>query len=485
MQLGSEIRELAARLAERRHKSPFTLFLGSGCAQAAGVPDVKQMALKTFGDMFDAGTGASAKGAERYISSDDYWAIAEDPTADDEVLLVAFYRLLADMSSMGRYRLLRRYYQDVPVPRFYQDAARLVRDGYFYHVLTTNIDTLFEKALNDCGLYEGPDYAVINPAAPQKRGRPAPADGKERVTVVKLYGDLAGPDFALSPAEIEEMLWAQRRSVEAEFAGDIVVVGYDFQSEPVTAWLRSTDGDLWWLAPDPPGPELAAFLDQRSVRLIGEPSAHPEAFFGGLAALIEASALGVGPGAGEGGTEQEIYGPGEEEEEEVLAGVMDEDESSLWGGLSGEEDADKESFERLLLRRQLRSSEAAVSKLSQQSIAPTESVKAQLKYERSEISRMRDEIRGQLSGQVLLGTLAKLRDAVENAGQDPSVVGFMDAQLKLVQAEYETDDPNQDVVAAAVGATVLIANRLDLSFLDRQWVNMLEDYVPGPAKGVL
>ena len=78
-----------------------------------------------------------------------------------QATLDEFRERFRDLSSLERYSLLQTIYRRIPVPAFYQELARLVKAGYVRHVLTTNIDSLFEQALESLGLVRDIDFDVI------------------------------------------------------------------------------------------------------------------------------------------------------------------------------------------------------------------------------------------------------------------------------------------------------------------------------------
>src|SRR4029453_15130469 len=76
-----------------------------------------------------------------FVSRQD-WTSAE-PTG---AILDEFRTRFRELSSLERYSLLQTLFRRIPVPAFYRGVARLVKAGYARHVLTTNVDSLFEQA---------------------------------------------------------------------------------------------------------------------------------------------------------------------------------------------------------------------------------------------------------------------------------------------------------------------------------------------------
>ena len=224
--LDDRVAKLADEMAYSGPGAEYMLFLGEGCARAADLPTVEEMAGQVFDRLFKS----EPERAERYLRHAD----RDDP----QRLVDAFYKMLGDLPPTMRQSLLQSTYAGIPIPLFYQDLARLIKRDYFNRVLTTNIDTLLEQALSAEGMVRDYDYQVINLGEASRKGagysllRTA-GDGAP-ATIVKLHGDVAG---FVSPDEIEAALRANRLALKGALAADTVMVGYRFESEPLNHWL--------------------------------------------------------------------------------------------------------------------------------------------------------------------------------------------------------------------------------------------------------
>jgi hypothetical protein len=56
--------------------------------------------------------------------------------------------------------------------------------------------------------------------------------------------------------------------------------------------------------------------------------------------------------------------------------------------------------------------------------------------------------------------LEAIVEAAARAQTNPEVTKFLQCQAAVVSEEQEREEPNEDLIAAAVGATVLLARRL-------------------------
>ena len=449
------ITALAKRMVEGRESedlAPLTLFLGEGCARAARVPTLAEIARDWFSDAVKAPASVPPLDLD-----------------DEEALLRAFYGYLGRMSPGDRHRLLQSYYTGVPVPSFYQDLAMLVRGGYFEHILTTNVDTLLEQALNGAGLWQDKDFQVVGPGSRDRAtssislDRPGP-----RVAILKLHGDLARREVAITPEEIERALKPMRRPVKAELAGEIVMVGYLFESGPVNRWLRWTPGVLWWVSEEPPDPQqIGPFAEKRKVIRVHGENARPEALFGQLGYLLQRRpVLKLRTDA-----EQALVEPSPERRLDA--------EPLVPKRIPGDDYSDAE-----YLQGQLRRSQGALYSL-QQSAIPGEKnahIQAQIDYQRRQIAELEDQLRGlSESRERVLVLMRQVRDSARDARTDPNAVSFLQNQVETVSAEYRRDPPSQLIVSASVDATVVLAERLGPDVVRPELVHELASFAPSAS----
>ena len=444
MKPDENITQLVRLLVERQQAPPGTvsrggpqviLFLGRSCADAAGVPDMLAMARQVMRD-----PDLAAMYADRNLQ-------------DDEQLAIAFAEYLAEMTGAQRMRMLQSFYERIPVPAFYQDLALLVKGGYFRHILTTSIDTLLEQALNGAGLWVDKDYQVISLGLKEERktyGRPGEMSS-DRITLVKLHGDLAQNQAAITKEEIADALEPQRYFVKGELSGDLVVVGYEFESQPLNRWLSWVPGDAWWVSEDrPEGDEIAAIESRRNIQYITGQAARPENFFGQLLYLL-----------------WRVVAPSEE-------GVLPAEREAYEETEGFEEDYSDEEY----IRSQLHRTKAMLANL-EQSAGPDQRNVAwtnQIQYQRQRAADLEDQLRGlESSREHLLDLLQHIDKTVREKADDPNLSTYLKNQVKSVVKEYQRQEPNQVIVSAAIGATLVMAERMGV---DKEVLNELSKFAP-------
>ncbi|HEY0405131.1 MAG TPA: SIR2 family protein [Pyrinomonadaceae bacterium] len=431
-------------------QEPFILFIGAGSATAAGVPTIETIARQLL-----SGTSGLI---EKTLSG----ALLDNK----DQLLSSFYNLLDDLTGGQIYRMLQSFYVDVPVPVFYQDLALLIKDGYFSRILTTNVDTLLEQALNGAGMRLGLDYQVMNlgakhtetPSLLTSQSESQPEPPLNPTHIIKLHGDIGQEKIGITPEQIENALRSNRRMAKRELKGDIVMVGYEFENRLINDWLTSSrKRDLWWVNSQPPlAPDVDISLWGENISQITGETGKPETFFSQLALrLLRLPVL-------------------ESLKQSVEEGysLQPEAQSTSIRGMASRISPDDEDIVIKDLRTQIRSSLALISSLEQSTSVNERprSVQAQIDYQKQQIVELEDRMRMLSKCRQRLGELMEqitdaIRTAHLNSQTTPAVsqstLDYVEKQRKLIFKEYERDKPGQPVISSAIGATVLLADRLN------------------------
>lgn len=444
-------RQILARLEHQQR--PYILFLGQACADAAGVPTKFEIARQVFSD---------PDLSRSYLQ--------DEEREDRAAVLQAFDELLEEMTTGQRYRMLQSFYASVPVPSFYQDLALLVKAGFFKLIVTTNIDNLLEQAFGGAGLLGNRDYQVQVLGSQEElpwRSKVA-QESEPPVRVIKLHGDLALKQAAITREEIDEALEPQRFFIKGQISGDMIMVGYQLESEPLNQWLSWVPGDLWWVSLETPDEELLHILEERrSVYHIHGEEARPDAFFGQLAWLLLHTPAGVWSG--------EIVTP--TEQPGMKGDVLRREPSPNLNDVIYTD----ESF----LANQLRRTQSVLQALEQVKAPGGENlqVETQIEYQRRQMAQLEAQLRDlEPNRERLLKLMNQVRTDIQRAAKnslvDPNVAVYARKQWSAVQSEYRRKTPNQSIVAAAIGATVVLAEQLGEQIVDRSVVQELASYAP-------
>ena len=124
------INELAQLLKIRKGK--YTLFLGAGASISSGG--------KTSQEIVDAIV------KEYGLDTSDCWK--------------SFFNFLKKTGENERFDVLSKYFKDMEPSSGYKILARLIEEGYFKLIFTTNFDFMLEEALTRRGLVPQKNYFV-------------------------------------------------------------------------------------------------------------------------------------------------------------------------------------------------------------------------------------------------------------------------------------------------------------------------------------
>lgn len=413
MKPSADVARLAGKMGELRAENPprtLPFLIGDLCGERAGVPSPAEIGRAALGSLFEH----SPEAAKQLLPA--------GPDAPDDDVEDAFLGWLREMTHLQRYRVLEPFYRRVPVPLFYQDLADLVVGGFVTHILTTNVDTLLEQALEGLGLTAGRDYGVQVVGCDDPP--PAPAEPTP-TTIVKLYGDLGQRQLALDPQEIDQVLTENRSLVGSELAAELVVVGHQIdrdQPRAIDEWLARGSGEIWWVHPEPDADAVAEIGASRGVTQLTGEQGDPEVFFGQLNLhLIRLPATQV------------LVPP---------------------SGRRGD------SFEQAFLKSRIE--KAQVSKYSfEQNATPGDEnagLQAQIGYLSDTAASYGSQLRDLTPAPAdPAAVLTRLVDEATRAAVDQSTIDFLAQQVTVVERELASPTPNELVVSGAISAASSVA----------------------------
>jgi hypothetical protein len=196
------------------------------------------------------GLGASVEsGQEKTEAALDHMiADLKDDSGSYDVLdkYGAFYSLLKDKPRDDRRTLLARFFEIAGVTEGYDDLADLIMEGYFGLIVTTNVDTMLEEALQEAKI-KRPGTFVIGRNPDDTIGSWLSIRGHD-VKIVKLRGSLDSPDFTFPP---DRMVFNPhiQEALQRETRKSLLFVGYTRQDRAVLDLVNSiADHAIWWVS---------------------------------------------------------------------------------------------------------------------------------------------------------------------------------------------------------------------------------------------
>lgn len=404
-------------------------------------------ALLTAARSYNPGNAALRDAAARQASQS---------TEPSKAVLDEFRNKFRELSGLERYSLLQTIYRRIPVPAFYQELARLVKAGYVRQILTTNIDSLFEQALESLGLVRDVNFDVVLLGTDASRETLDSLDLGSRPLLLKLHGDISQGEFGVTPDEIEYAVHTAKRFIRSELEGDLVIVGYEGESRPLNDWLGRAPGEIWWVSADSPQGIIAA--PHIKWLALGPPD-----LFAALAARLLT----------------------------LRATSETATRSSTGSGLPAP--TTQPSEQDLLLQEieRLKSETTALEHASGTGTgtgtgAPLQR-QEQIAQRRRRIRELEDQLRALPAARdEILQLLDRVEQSVVEAEQqpdetvrlDPVTTQYFAEQVNTLREQYKGGQPNAHVVSAALGAALVLAERLGPSVIDPQDVQALATFGP-------
>ena len=257
------IKALAASMVARKQAGlePYVLFIGAGASISSGCSSM----LRIVDDVLQKYDAAKFEAWQKEIA---------DATSKDERFgnllrneindkkLENFLESWAAFDSETRYAILRKHLWEGKTPsEGYVDLAHLVKAEYFNLILSTNLDNLMEKALNNIGLLSPENFIVIvnrkdsleeimdqleNPRAPVK--------------LVKLHGTLESPlSYAFTVEELFNFEKAIKPSLSRIINRSLLVVGHSMQDRDIHVLFDEEGKEVHFV--NPARPKLGSAID--------------------------------------------------------------------------------------------------------------------------------------------------------------------------------------------------------------------------------
>jgi hypothetical protein len=137
------------------------------------------------------------------------------------------------------------------------------------------------------------------------------------------------------------------------------------------------------------------------------------------------------------------------------------------------------------LRAQLAQSRETLARLERQRLDRGESdvqLQVQIAYQQDQIAQLEGQLLSVMKDRVV-GLIKDIERSVVQSVQsdqvEPGVLSFLQGQRIEVEKQYGQQQPNQDILVAAMGATVLLGERLGDEVVDQRLVRDLASFVPG------
>lgn len=292
--MSEAVRALAANIVSRKQagSDPYTLFIGAGASIGSGCSNMLDIADATLqlhdSTQFNAWNNEIS---EAQALSSQFGELLRNEINDQK--LSRFFEIWSTLDSESRYAVLKKHLSEGQSPSSgYLDLAYLVKAKYFNVILSTNLDSLMEKALTAVGLIQPEGFIVIvNKKDSPEEIRDQLDNSRVPIKLVKLHGTLESPrSYAFTAEEIFNFEKTIKPSLTRIINQSLLIVGHSMQDRDISVLFEEEGREIHFVNPAPP--RLGSSIDNvLKVRGLGSLVTGPEGlfdnFFGQLRAEIE------------------------------------------------------------------------------------------------------------------------------------------------------------------------------------------------------
>jgi len=168
-----------------------------------------------------------------------------------------FYRVVDGLDDHSLWLLLDTLFKDAKPSTGYEYLARLVKGGHFDVILSTNVDTLVEKAFEREGLSLVDDIDLIDAGGVKTDADAQPIirrleNPTPRIKLVKLHGQLPTRQIKFRLRDIFEFPDKPAKAVEGYVSNrlrSVIIVGHSLRDEDLNGCFRKDGGAIWYINP--------------------------------------------------------------------------------------------------------------------------------------------------------------------------------------------------------------------------------------------
>jgi len=266
------LNSLASNIASR-HKAgvdPYVLILGAGASISSGCSSMLTLAE----DLLKSHDQELLKSWDAEIATAKNLSVTFGDLQKreiDEKKITRFYEIWATIDSETRFAFLRKHLSEGKTPsQGYLDLTALIKYGFFSTILTTNLDTLLEKALAAAGLIQPEDFiVVVNGKDSQTEITDQLETSRTPVKIIKLHGTLQSPrSYAFTLDEIFSFEKSIRPLLSRVLNQSLIVVGHSMQDRDINILFEEEGREIHYV--NPTAPKRGSAMDNvLSLRTVG------------------------------------------------------------------------------------------------------------------------------------------------------------------------------------------------------------------------
>lgn len=291
------IKALASNMVSRKRTEiePYIIFLGAGASISSGCSSMMQIVddvLKSHEEKHFDNWNKEIQKAESVHA--EYGGLLIEKICKQKREL--FFKVWSRLDSDTKYSILRKHlWEDKSPSDGYINLAHLIKMGYIKIVLSTNLDNLVEKALNNVDWHPPDNFIVIvNRKDRPEELREQLESSRAPFKLIKLHGTLESPgSYAFIPEEVFDFEKAIKPTLSRIINQSLIVIGHSMEDRDIDMLFDDEGKEIHFV--NPSSPEIGSRIDtilkvRRQGSLIKGDDGEFDNFFSKLRSYIEEKA---------------------------------------------------------------------------------------------------------------------------------------------------------------------------------------------------
>lgn len=260
--MSDSIRALASSMVSRKISGvdPYILFLGAGASISSRcssmmqiVDDVLEQHAKSEFDKWEKEIKDATQKEKRFGE-----LLRNEISKEKRTRFFEIWNLL---DHDNQYSILRKHLWENKIPsKGYDSLIKLIKKGFIKIVLSTNLDNLMEKALNNSGYQPGDFVIVVNGRDRHEEIVDQLSSSRNSLKIVKLHGTLESPkSYAFRQEEIFDFEKEIKPNLSQLINQSLIIVGYSGQDRDVDLLFEDEGKEIYFAKPSKPEAESRIF----------------------------------------------------------------------------------------------------------------------------------------------------------------------------------------------------------------------------------
>ena len=257
--MSDAIKALATNMVDRKRSEtdPYILFLGAGASISSGCSSMMQIIDDVLQSQDSTQFNDWQREIEKAVSVDaEYGELLKEKIGKQK--RDRFFEIWSGLDRDSQYSILRRHLWENKSPSDgYIELARLIKMGYIKMILSTNIDNLLEKALNNVGWYQPDDFiVVVNGKDSHEEVREQLESSRAPFKLIKLHGTLESPSsYAFTPEDVFDFEKIIKPSLSRIISQSLIVIGHSMQDRDIDMLFDDEGKEIHFVKPTRPETE--------------------------------------------------------------------------------------------------------------------------------------------------------------------------------------------------------------------------------------